>query len=316
MMRTTLFILTAIMIVFLNTSTNALEEYAQQTGKECGYCHLSRAGGGDLTAAGKRFERHHSLSDVVPKAAEATSEDTTGGALSHAVRLVSGYIHLLVAIFWFGTILYVHLVLKPAYASQGLPRGEVRVGLVSMAAMALTGAILTHYRITSSEMLFHTRFGTLLMIKIGLFAIMVVSALVVVFVIGPRLRARREGIVIPAPAGTSTFTPEELTFFDGSPGRPTYFAHNGTVYDASASVLWKGGKHAGRHPAGQDLTTFLGQAPHGEERLQALPHVGTIAHPTGMSPRPFHELAFFFMAYLNLTMVFSITLVVALWRWW
>ncbi|KAA0888111.1 CopD family protein [Oryzomonas rubra] len=316
-MKIVLYALTIALIVFFNTSANASEEYAQQTGKECGYCHLSQTGGGELTAAGKRFELHHSLADVTPKAAEAAPRERTGGgALSHAVRLVSGYIHLLVAIFWFGTILYVHLVLKPAYASQGLPRGEVRVGLASMAAMALTGAVLAHYRITSGEMLFHTRFGILLMIKICLFAIMVISALVVVFVIGPRLRAKKEEAAIPAPSGKSTFTPDELAFFDGSLGRPTYFAHNGTVYDASASALWKGGKHAGRHPAGQDLTMVLGQAPHGEDRLLALPRVGTVAQPPGTPTRPLHERVFFFMAYMNLAMVFAITLIIALWRWW
>jgi len=37
-------------------------------------------------------------------------------------RLAVGYIHFLTAIFWFGTILYVHLILKPTYAVGGLPR--------------------------------------------------------------------------------------------------------------------------------------------------------------------------------------------------
>lgn len=313
-MRAYVFILSIFLIVFYDISAHALEEYALKTGKECGYCHLNRAGGGELTAEGKRFERHHSFSDITPMPAEAAR--AVHGAPSRFIRLVSGYIHLLVAMFWFGTILYVHLVLKPAYASQGLPRGEVRVGLASMAAMALTGAILAHYRVSTSEILFQTRFGILLLVKIGLFAIMVISALVVVFVIGPRLRAKKEAAPTRAPSGQSTFTAEELAFFDGSAGRPTYFAYNGRIYDAGASALWKGGKHIGRHPAGQDLTAFLDQAPHEEDRVLALPCIGTIAQVPGMLPRPLHERIFFFMAYLNLTMVFLISLVVALWRWW
>jgi len=315
-MRVNTFILSIFLIVFFTTSAGALEEYAQKTGKECGYCHLNRAGGGELTPEGKRFEVHHSFSDAAPKAAEAPPVHAAHGALSRIIRLVSGYIHLLVAMLWFGTILYVHLVLKPAYASQGLPRGEVRVGLASMAAMALTGAILAHYRITSGEALFQTRFGILLLVKIGLFAVMVVSALIVVFVIGPRLRKKALLRPPPAPPGEATFTAEELAFFDGSAGRPTYFACNGTVYDAGASVLWSGGKHIGRHPAGQDLTASLAQAPHGEDRVLRLPRVGTSAHASGMFPRPPHERLFFFMTYLNLAMVFLISLIVALWRWW
>lgn len=316
-MRTNMFILAVFIIVFFNTSAGALEEYAQRTGKECGYCHLSRNGGGELTSEGKRFELHHSFSDAAPKTAEATPVRTPHGPLYRVVRLVSGYIHLLVAMFWFGTILYVHLVLKPAYASKGLLRGEVRAGLASMAAMALTGALLAHYRITSSEQLFQTRFGILLLVKIALFAIMGISALVVVFIIGPRLRAKATPSLPSSPSGTSTFTAEELALYDGSAGRPTYFAHNGTVYDASASVLWRDGKHIGRHPAGRDLTPFLAQAPHGEDRVLRLPRVGTIAqHASGTVQRPLHERLFFSMAYLNLTMVFLISLIVALWRWW
>jgi predicted heme/steroid binding protein len=313
-MRAVIFILAITFIVFSNISADALEEYALKTGKECGYCHLNRAGGGELTAEGKRFELHHSFSVVTPEVAKAAR--AADGAPSRVIRLASGYIHLLVAMFWFGTILYVHLVLKPAYAAQGLPPGEVRVGLASMVAMALTGTILAHYRVTSSEVLFQTRFGILLLVKIGLFAIMVISALVVVFVIGPRLRAKSKTAPTRAPSGTSTFTATELAFFDGSAGRPTYFGYNGMVYDAGASVLWKGGKHIGRHPAGQDLTAFLDQAPHGEDRVLALPCVGAVAQATGTLPRPLHERIFFFMAYLNLTMVFLISLVVALWRWW
>jgi len=30
-------------------------------------------------------------------------------------------------VMWFGTILYVHLLLKPAYAARGLPRGVLLV---------------------------------------------------------------------------------------------------------------------------------------------------------------------------------------------
>jgi len=315
-MRANVFILSVLLIVFFNTPAGALEEYALKTGKDCGYCHLSPTGGGELTPEGKRYGLHHTLPDAAPKAATAAPASAAAGASSRIIRLVSGYIHLMVAMLWFGTILYVHLVLKPAYASQGLPRGEVRVGLASMAAMALTGAILAHYRITSSEVLFQTRFGILLLVKIGLFSLMVVSALVAVFVIGPRLRAKREGTAIPTPPGTSTFTAEELAFFDGSAGRPTYFAFDGTVYDASASALWRGGKHAGRHPSGQDLTAFLDQAPHGRDRVLAMPRAGTIAQAPDTLPRPLHERIFFFMAYLNLTMVFLISLIVALWRWW
>ncbi len=34
----------------------ALPQYAQQTGKACGYCHENPAGGGKLKAAGEKFK--------------------------------------------------------------------------------------------------------------------------------------------------------------------------------------------------------------------------------------------------------------------
>jgi len=33
-------------------------------------------------------------------------------------------------------------------------------------------------------------------------------------------------------------------------------------------------------------------------------------------PAPLHERVFFFMAYMNLVIVFLIVLILALWRWW
>ena len=44
---------------------------------------------------------------------------------------------------WFGTILYVHLLLKPAYAARGLPRGELMLGWTCIVMMAITGIVLT-----------------------------------------------------------------------------------------------------------------------------------------------------------------------------
>jgi hypothetical protein len=36
----------------------ATPAYAQQTGKACGYCHVSPGGGGPLKAAGKKFQKN------------------------------------------------------------------------------------------------------------------------------------------------------------------------------------------------------------------------------------------------------------------
>ena len=280
----------------------ATEEYADQTGQACAACHLDSGGGGELTAAGKTFAETH----------QTTSNNPKTGMVVKRFRLAIGYIHFLTAIFWFGTILYVHLILKPAYAASGLPRGELRVGIISMIVMGITGVILTFYRISSFDMLLHTRFGILLLIKISLYLVMVLSALFVITVIGPRLKAKRKESA-PTDA-TGEFTLESLASYDGKEGRPAYFAFEGEVYDATQSPIWKQGVHMGRHNAGTDLTEALKLAPHGREKVTAMKAAGALI---AAAPRvaPLHERVFFFMAHMNLTIVFVIILILSLWRW-
>ncbi len=297
-----LVLLLTLLVLLAPNEAGATEEFARETGKSCAACHLDPGGGGELTVAGKAFAETR----------RRTPEQPTAGMPTKIFRLAVGYLHFLVAVFWFGTILYVHLVLKPAYAASGLPRGEMRVGIVSMIVMGITGSILAVYRVSSPEMLFHTRFGILLVIKVSLYLIMVVSALFVITVIGPRLKANRGK---PSTTGTAgDLTEEDLTAFDGNDGRPAYFAFEGRIYDATRSRLWKQGIHMGRHQAGSDLTEALKQAPHGPEKVADLTTVGNLVAGGGRKSAP-HERVFFFMAYMNLSIVLIIILILSLWRW-
>ncbi len=282
-------------------SVLATEEFAAQTGQDCNYCHLDPSGGGELTAQGETF--------IVAQAAAGTPVAPSGFARS--LRLLVGSLHLLTAVFWFGTIFYVHLILKPAYAAKGLPRGEVRVGLVSMAIMAVTGLYLTWLRFDSWQGLVDTRFGQLLLVKIGLFAVMATMGLIAVFIVGPRLRKKRETSIEIV---LGDMTSEQLLLCDGQEGRPACFAFKGKIYEATQSPMWKKGQHMQRHSAGSDLTAALGQAPHGEDRIMRLPEVGSLLASGAISgDRP--KKQFFFLAYLNLILAVAILLVVALWRW-
>lgn len=289
---------------------NATEQYAAQTGKSCSACHVDPSGGGELTALGKAFSVQHTLPDAT---ASATPTQPSGLApAAKLFRFAIGYLHMITAILWFGTILYVHLVLKPAYAAGGLPRGEVRVGVMSMVVMGITGAVLTYYRVTSWDMLLHTRFGVLLIVKISLYLVMVLSAAYVVLFIGPKLKAqRRKPSALPSGGDLSI---DELATCDGKEGRPAWFAYQGKIYDATASRLWKQGVHMGRHNAGEDLTEALKLAPHGSEKVAMMPEVGALVAQADRKA-PLHERVFFFMAYMNLSIVFLVVLILALWRW-
>jgi len=282
----------------------ATEEYADTTGKECASCHVDPSGGSELTEEGKEFqEKLDSENHEIHKISKSIS----------VLRFISGYLHILTAVFWFGTILYVHLVLKPIYAAAGLPKGEVKVGLVSMVIMLLTGIILTIIRVTSFQMLFETRFGILLLVKMSLFLIMMLAALIAVFFVGPKLRRVVGG---GRHAIGEDMTSEELAYYDGKDGREGYIAYEGMIYDVSKSGIWFDGVHFFKHPAGADLTRFLNQAPHGEEKILKMPKIGQLVATEMRNANIKFKKIFYFLAYFNLTIVFLIILILALWRWW
>ena len=130
--------------------------------------------------------------------------------------------------------------------------------------------------------------------------------------IGPKLKARRRETGTLKAGGD--LTADELASCDGKEERPALFAYQGKLYEATGSRLWKQGVHMGRHNAGQDLTEALKLAPHGSEKVAGLPEVGTLVEDATRKA-PLHERVFFFMAYMNLSMVFVIVLILALWRW-
>ena len=303
------FLLSLLIISFSGTSlfpvkALATSEYAQQTGFECGTCHVDAIGGGKLTPAGEQF-----LSELKAKGQYRQLTTT-----QHAVRLFIGYFHLLAAIAWFGTIIYVHVLLKPAYASKGLPRGELRLGMLSMVVILTTGILLTIARMPDLESFYTTRFGILLSIKIVLFFVMLTSALITATYIGPRLRQKLKSPV--AALISNEITPEQLSHFDGKEGRPAYVSYKGMVYNMTNNRLWKNGAHMVKHAAGNDLTEALKTAPHGEDKILTMPQVGMLV-TSGRTPvKPFYERLFYFFAYMNLALVFVIVFVISLWRWW
>ncbi len=283
-------------------------EYAGKTKKECAYCHIDPSGGDELTARGKGYLL--SLEGEKNIAAESEGQSVTSKDI---LRLVTFYLHIITAIFWFGTILYVHIILKPEYALKGLPRGEVRVGLFSMIVMALTGGILTYFKVPSIEFLLSTGFGNLLIIKVTLFLLMVTSALFTVFFIGPRLKAMKRKRSDKSKSGKN-FTPGELSDFDGSNGNSSYIGYKGEIYDVSDSDMWEEGEHMNRHNAGKDLTKQLDQAPHGEKIISSLPKVGELQKEKSKGELSIYEKLFYTNAYLNMILVLIIILIITLWR--
>jgi predicted heme/steroid binding protein/uncharacterized membrane protein len=291
-------------LLCISSVSFATPEYARQTGFECKKCHRESAGGGPLTRTGEQFYAGLKMKGLYRPL-------TT---MQRIMRVVVGYVHLLTAIAWFGTILYVHILLKPAYAAKGLPKGDLVLGWVSIVVMAVTGTLLTIARMPSWNAFYTTRFGILLSIKIFLFLIMVSTAVIVTFFIGPKMRKKMKQVKGRAAGEEGALSMTELHTFDGREGRPAYVAFEGSVYDVTGSRLWKDGSHLKKHSAGNDLTGILTTAPHGEEKILAMKRVGNL-RPGIEEPRPLHERLFYFFAYMNLAVVFMIVLVIALMRW-
>lgn len=286
---------------------HATTDYARQTGLSCGECHVEAIGGGPLTRQGEQY-----LADMKVKGLYRPLTKT-----QKVVRFLIGYIHLITAIAWFGTIFYVHILLKPAYAAQGLPKGELLLGWISIIVLSVTGVLLTIARIPSWEVLYTTRFGILLSIKIVLFLTMVSTAAIVTFFIGPRLKKKLrrhwEGAISK---GKQDLTAEELQSFTGKEGKPAFIAYRGKIYDVSMSKLWKDGAHAKKHLAGHDLSDALKTAPHGDDKVLSLSQVGKLLSEGQKVSKPFPEQLFYVFAYANLILAFLITVTIALWRWW
>lgn len=277
-------------------------EYAARTGKNCAQCHIDPAGGGGLTADGTAHKNELKIKGLYRELSP----------FQRIVRFIIGYVHTMTAIIWFGTILYVHLVLKPAYAARGLPKGELMLGWASIVIMAVTGTLLSISRVPDWGMLINTRFGVLLSIKIVLFLIMASTAFFVTFIIGPKLRKKRDQSLAE---GRQDLTQDELSQFDGREGRPSYIAYKGSIYDVSGSRMWHGGSHMRIHSAGMDLSDILKKAPHGEDRVFKMPLIGKVMEQEE-TKKPMPMRVFYFFAYMNLALIFLIVFVISLWRWW
>ncbi len=71
-------------------------------------------------------------------------------------------------------------------------------------------------------------------------------------------------------------TKNELKQYNGQNGAKAYVAYKGKVYDVTQSSFWKDGEHEGMHSAGEDLTSMMASAPHGDGVFSKFEHVATL----------------------------------------
>lgn len=78
-----------------------------------------------------------------------------------------------------------------------------------------------------------------------------------------------------APGNYVTFTPQDLSRFDGRNGNPAYVAIDGTVYDVTDNAAWAAATHFGLK-AGNDLTGAFASCHAGQPILSKLKVVGKL----------------------------------------
>ena len=149
----------------------ATEDFAAETGQDCAVCHIAESGGGGLTEAGEAYSDDPESWSPPPEPRARTP------LFFKVVHTIILYAHIFFGILWIGTILYVHLVFKPKYALGGLPKSELRLAWLSMPVIALTGILLTLWRLKLNATLFSTVFGKLLLSKILIFALTLLMAI-------------------------------------------------------------------------------------------------------------------------------------------
>jgi hydroxylamine dehydrogenase len=309
-----LFLVVIVWAALPTPRTVATADYARQTGQPCPVCHERPEGGGPLSATGAAFVRGGDQWPIPEGVGSAQAQ--VPARIPRVIRLIVGYVHLATAVAWFGTIFYVHFIVGAKQLTSGLPKTERTVGWISIVIMTITGTVLTLYRYQETGTVFTGSFGTVFVIKLFQFGLMVLLAFISTTVLDRRMRSlgRPE-----APPGYSTegITSESLPLLDGREGHKGVVAVDGKLYDVSDSQLWSGGVHLRRHQAGQDLTAAMKGAPHGAKVLDRVPLIGTLQTAPAEGPAqrwPAHRI-FVSFAHINVLLAVGILLCVAWWKW-
>ncbi len=281
-------ILFAILLIF--SLTHASPEFSGQTGQPCSACHKDPDGGGALTLRGERYKADGFFWGEVERPLWR----------ARLLKTILGFLHLIFGVVWFGSIVYVHLIIKPASLIGGMPKSEKLMGRICIVMVGLTGIGLTLLKVQTPRELWTTSFGVIWIVKVSIYVLMVVIAAVATTAIDRRLRR----------AGRT----DAAAKADGKDGRPAHIVYEGRRYDVSDSKMWKGGVHMARHFADTDLTEAMAKAPHGAEVLERVKDLGEADRRQSVEADRVLKL-FIGLAYFVLFCVFIVLLCVAWWKW-
>ena len=130
-----IFVFIPLLFLTLGSLADATDQYAARTGKGCIFCHQESTGG-QLKVAGFAYIKNayrYPIPDRILEKAQSFQSP-----VHRILRFIIGYLHLLAATVFFGTIFYIHLFVGPRKLKGGIPKAERLLGLSCMGAVSYT----------------------------------------------------------------------------------------------------------------------------------------------------------------------------------
>ncbi len=259
---------------FMVEEAQATQIFADQTGKNCNYCHIGRPDNLEFTPDGDLFVKNYYR---LPGTDDGASKTGLSLALERKIRRILLAVHAAAAVALAGAAIFFGFVPRPM-AREDLPPGERRFIWSTMGLAILCGALLVPFVYQPDVDFWHSTYGAFLGLKVVLtnFLVLVMTFRLIVARQTSRVRKKAEVfLVMPGFSRTQTFSAADLKHFNGRKGRRALIAYKGKVYDVTNARHWNNGLHQNKHTAGADLTGGIATAPHGEAVLEAAKEVGT-----------------------------------------
>ncbi len=253
---------------------HATQIFADQTGKNCDYCHIGRPDNLEFTTDGNLFVQNYYR---LPGVGDGASKTGLAAALERKIRHLLLAVHAAAAVALAGTAIFFGFVPRPL-AHEDLPQGERKFIWTSMGLAILCGGLLVPFVYQPEADFWHSTYGTFLGLKIVLTNLLVLLMTARLIVARQTAGIRKEAglfLALPHFSLSQAFSPADLRHFNGRKGRRALIAYQGKVYDVTDARHWNDGIHMNKHAAGADLTGAIAAAPHGEAVLRAAKEVGT-----------------------------------------
>lgn len=259
---------------FFAGEARATQIFAEQTGKNCGYCHVGRPDNLEFTADGNLFVQNYYQ---LPSISKGPLKSGLRAALERKIRHLLLAVHAAAAVALAGAAIFFGFVPRQL-AREDYPAAERKFIWVSMGLTAGCGALLVPFVFVPGIDFWHSTYGAFLGLKIVLTNLLVLLMTARLIVARQTARVRKAAeiqLVLPDFSLFTAFSPGDLKQFNGRKGRRALIAFKGKVYDVTQARHWNDGLHMSKHAAGTDLTDAIAAAPHGEAVLHAAKEVGT-----------------------------------------